>query len=360
MAAKSAAAPEAAPAPAPIPVAAHTRGSPAKAIASGPAAPEVNVILWDNETQGHRHADTPGARAADDALPGREKTEEIPGKAPAKETPKPETPEPEAEAPKTKTAAEKRSEAFDRLAAERRVRELEGALKKEQTDRGAERDEAAKLAKAVKDGTLAEFFALRGIGQDEALEMLLRKDPALEGVPPKGAPKADPALAELLSKVNGLEAKLAKYEQAEGDAKLAQTYQLIETQTKDLDIPVTRAVENGYELVLRTAHELFLASGRNGKMADYLPDAAARAEAHFRETKPGLAALADAAKGGTPKPKTEAADPPTGSIGRRGSARPDVKTKSVWDGKHPIHDRAEIDEQIKREFGFVDKAQDEE
>lgn len=343
--------------PAPsVPVQAHTRAAPGSVTPTPPAAGKV--ILWDNDAQGER-MDAP----ADE---GAAKPAELPGTPPAKVDNKPtddKTKDPAAkDEPGKPTPAERRAATFDRLGAERRHRELETALKAEQGTRAAKEAELAKLLKTAKEGTLGELLALRGIPADDALELLLKKDPSLEGAPAAGAVKDDPRLGQLMDIVKGLRDRIDGYERAAGESNVAQSIAQIEAMTKELDIPVTRAVENGHELVLRTAHELWVTGGRAGKVADFVPDAAARAEAFFREKRPALAALADKAKGAKDPKEADDRGKDAGapSIGRRAAARPDANTKSVWSGRNPMTDRNEVDAQIKAELGIKDKDPDEE
>lgn len=353
--AKSASAPAVSEAPAPIPVAAHTRAAPS--LSKGSAAPQpgmdTTVIMWDNDTQGHKDPGSPGASAAEEAMDGGDKPKEKASTPPGNAEPKVE--EASEDKPTPKTAAERRADTFDRLAAERRHRDLETALKAEQGERAKEREQRESLEKRLKEGPLKSRVEALGLDADELLERLLKKDPELEGLA-KAAAKEDPTIAELRAEMKAMRDELNGYKKAAGDSSVAESVALIREQTKELDIPVTRA-ERGYELVLRTAHEMWLAGGRTGRMADHVPEAAKRAEVYFREQRPELAELADrAARGakGDDKGKGEAKEP-GGTIGRRASARPEVKTRSIWHGRNPLTDRSEVDQDIKREYGLEDK-----
>lgn len=370
---KSAAAP-AAPAPASpaapvapvVPVAAHTRTAPASTVAARGAsqASEAKVIEWDNDSAGPK---SPGERAAEEALDD-DKPKAIPSKAPGNSDDKPKVEDKakdvkEDDAPKPRTPAERRADAFDRLAAERKHRELENALKAQQGETAKERQQREALEKTAKEGPLGELLKLRGIGTDELLEMLLKKDPALEGAPAKAAAKEDPTIAELRETVKKLQARLDAQDETVAQSSVQRSVAQIQEMTKELDIPVTHAM-GGYELVLRTAHELWLAGGKTGAMADFVPDAATRAEAYFRQEKPGLAKLADAARAAKADDKGAddkgGAKESAGTIGRRAAARPDTKTRSPWEGKNALTDRDEVDRALKLEFGFKDRDPDEE
>lgn len=361
-----------APAPAPegaaptVTVQTHTRSAPApKGDAPAPAAPaarQAKVIMWDNDAQGHRDPATPGEQAAAEATgdaPAKAEGGEADG---AKTAPvvKPKEGEEGGEGAPAKppTAGEKRAALFDKLEAQRQKLQLETALKAKDTEHAQLLERFTALEGSLKGANLGKLLELAGVSEDDALEALMRKDPAALARAPKGdKPQEDPRLAELVATVKALKEKLDGYERQGTESKVAQALAQVEEMSKDIDIPVTRAVENGFELVLRTAHELWQASGQAGKVGDYVPDAAARAEAYFREKRPALAALADQARGGRPKPKDEGGGGAAAGIGRRAAARPDAKEKSVWSGKNLLADRSEVDEQIKREAGLIDKDQ---
>lgn len=379
----SAPAPAASAAPAAPAPAAPAPAASAPASSRGDAGPaqvqsrgEPLVIQWNNDTQdapasGIQDApvvDSPGEKppGSDGAAAGSAKGEKDDDQAAGAEGDGRDAPKPGKAQP---SVADRRERALDALDSERRARQLETRLQAEQTGRAADREQLQTLERAVKTGTLGDLLAARGISPDEALELLLQGGDAIaptgKGPPAKLSPEQQ-RIADLEAQV----ADLAKGRKTEKETAEAQqiTRALTETETitKDLDIPVTRAVEGGFELVLRTAWELWAADGKTGQIADYMPDAADRAEKHFRKERPRLAELADRARkaskqdaGNDGAAAAGASDDvaPAASIGRRAGGGPAPKAKTFWqrDASGNLPSREEIDDQIKRELNLRDK-----
>ena len=350
--------------------------SPAPAADSGPrasappvpnAAPETLVTYWDNESQSTRtepmpraaakpepDAEEPAAPDAPADAPGKEKT---PAEAPGEQ----EGEEPAAAKPKAERqpATERRRAALEALSGERRRVELETTLKATQDRLKDLESKTVDPREWARKTPLKEVLAARGMTQADLEDMLIRGSKDLEGIPTKAEPQPDPALAELRAQVAALTKQLETRQTKEAEAEVQQAVNYVASLVKDQDIPVTHAV-GGYELVMRLAHELWLASGKSGAAKDYTQEAGELAEEHFRKERPGLAALADRAKGTATKDAREdgvVTPPQARSIGRRTGTRPDTKTDSLWsrDSNGAAPNREEIDARIKREMGFVDK-----
>jgi hypothetical protein len=344
----------AAPAPAAsAPAPAASAQAPASAPSGVYAKGAPLVIEWNNDAQDGPQSGVNDAHVID---PETGKPEVVEPAKEEKAEPE-ETTEPKAAKP---TNSERRRETLRALESEQKARKLEEALKTEQGERSKATAEAAKLRAAIKEGTLGDLLQERGMSAEEALEALLIGGDKAK--PSKPAPKPEEAaIEELRAELKALKDERAADRKALEDSQKEngvraekEAIAAIQDMTKELDLPVTRAVDNGHQLILATAHQMWLNEGKTGQIADYVPDAAKAAESYWRKEKPGLAALADrATNGGNANARPEA--PP--SVSRRNGSRPDAKPKSLWargnDGQMPS--REEIDAQIKRELAFVDK-----
>lgn len=275
--------------------------------------------------------------------------------------------EPEADAePEDKPAAEEKPRADEpakptsrrdilaNLSAERAKRQLEQQLKDERAAREKaerDRDEATKL---LKDGDLLSFARARGLTTDQAIDLLM--NPTAEQ-PKPAAPAVDP-----------INERLTRLEQRERDLLQREALARLEEETKELDIPVTRAtsrvavadgrggtrVMSGRELVLATAQRLWEADGKpEGKQREYIKEAAPlveeqliaddkeRFEAYAKKNGIKPAAAADKEKPAASK------KPPVPSVGSRsGGATAKVEAPELPD------DPDERRQAIKRRMGW--------
>ena len=352
----------ASPAPSPTPSSADSGPGPRAIAASLPtqSAPQGRVTYWDNDLQaGRSDAPAPRAETKPDPSPEGEQPAEKPADTPADgEAPTPEEKPPgeEPAAAAKPSATERRRAALEALAGERKRVELETTLKATQ-ERLKEVEGKAVDPKAwVKGATLKEVLAARGMTRADLEDMLIRGAKDLDDLPAtaQATPAANPDIDALKAQIADLTKKLTDRATKESEAEIQQAVNYVATLVKDHDIPVTHAV-GGYELVMRTAHELWLASGKAGKATDYVKEAGDIAEEHFRKERPSLAALADRAKGS--KPAAADADEEPRGITRRTASRPEARSNSLWtrDRNGATPTREEIDERIKREMGFVDK-----
>lgn len=345
-------APAAAPTPAPA-RAADGKFTSAPAPASAP--PERVVKEWQPSSRfatppdfRPEEAGTAGTNGVDPAAEGAAPAEAKPDEAdqPAEGAPAEGADKPAEEPAKEPTKAERRRDAMAALEKERRLRELEQTLKSEQDKaRGAEE----KLSKLP----LSELLKLRGLDREQLLEELLTGGSSTVGdIPAKNAAPdpRDKAIEELRAEIAALKGDHHTRKEVEAAQQRTQAIQLVQERTKDLDIPITRIEQGGYDLVVQTAVTLWEQSGKSGHPRDYIERAAGGVEAHFRETKPGLAELVDKARGGG-KPAADpavaaAARAKTPAVGKRTGARPDSAPPELPMNKH------ERDMAIKREFGF--------
>jgi len=237
-----------------------------------------------------------------------------------------EDPAPAAEQPKPVAEPAKppaRRDILANLGAEKQKRQLEQQLKaeRERADKAEkDRDEASKL---LKDGDLLSFAKARGLTTDQAIDMLM--NPPAEPAKPPPAPAADQT-----------NERLSRLEQRERDLLQREAMARLEEETKELDIPVTRAtsrvavtdnkggsrIMSGRELVLATAQRLWEADGRPaGKQREYIKEAAPLVEQQLiDDDKDRFEAYAKKTGGGTPAaaPKpAPAKKPAVPSVGSR-------------------------------------------
>lgn len=338
----------ASPAPAAQPVA------PSKpAMESAYPAGDPITIEWDNDTQTGRSVESyrdpeQGSIVVDENATVTAKDDE----------PEPVVAKVDDDKPAKPSKAERRAEVLRALDSERKAQELAAALTAEKAQRAADKAALDKLQATIKDGNLGDLLQARNMTADEALELLVRGGDALTPTKTKASP-TDEALEAIRAELAELKADRVKRDEDAAKAaaganeqQAASAIAEVARIVKDMDIPVTHAVDNGYELVLRVAGQMWLNEGKTGNIGDYMADAAQEAEKHWRKEKPSLAALADRAG---KRPPAEEAPPP--SLGRRAAARPDARGQSYWkrdsSGNMPV--REEIDEKIKREMGFRDK-----
>jgi hypothetical protein len=253
--------------------------------------------------------------------------------------------------------AARRGAALANLEAERKARELETTVKELQ-----KRLEGVEpVAKSIKEGTLVQRVKALGLSKAESaelLEKLLVKDPELEGEDKPAAPaKKSPEVEALEATVAELKRRLDDRDGDEGNARIQRAEANIANDLKDApdlpmilsEVPATitedgkQVVVTPYRLVLLTAHQMWMDSGKNGSSLDYVKKAATNVEAHLRERNPKLAARLDAQK-------TTQADPPpvttSPSLGKRtGKGAPSAEPKLP-------RDRDARDAEIKRQFGW--------
>ncbi len=206
-----------------------------------------------------------------------------------------------------------RKDIFGALASEKARLKLEGELREERKARKAAEDAVADpIAAARKRGLTTEQILDLALGTKDAPAA-----PAAPAIPPE------------------VDKRLSAIEQREANLRQQQALQVVDSLTKELDIPVVRATQrvtvtdgnggqtvmSGKELVLETAKRLWEMDGSpEGQNHHYIAKAAPLVEAQLIEDqKPAFEAYA--AKRGAPaggaapvaKPKPEA--PP--ALGRR-------------------------------------------
>jgi len=256
--------------------------------------------------------------------------------------------------------AARRSTALANLEAERKTRALEATVK----DLQKKLEASEPVAKSIREGTLAQRVKALGLSkadQAELLEKLLVKDPELDGAPdaPATAPRDTPELAALKETVKELQRRLDSRDGNEEAAQIARAEAAVADGLKDVDLPLTHsevpvtidrdgkpAVVTPYHLVLLTANQMWLDSGKNGHPKDYVKRAGANVEAHLREKNPKLAARLDAQKtvDGAAAPVPVSSGGP--SLGKRtGKGAPTNPPKLP-------RDRDARDQVIKKDMGW--------
>lgn len=228
----------------------------------------------------------------------------------------------------TEPAKPTRRDMLGNLDAEKQKRKLERELKEERA--------ARQTAEAALKGDLLAVARAKGLTKDQALNAILE------------APDSTPAAA--IAAADPINERLSRLEQRERDLNQRQALEVVETLTKDLDIPLVRASAriavqddkgvtrylSGRELVLETAQQLWLddgeprdAQGRPTGQTEYIRRAAAAAEEQlYEDDRPRFeAVIAKKAKAPAAAPVKKEAAP---AVGRRtGGAGPKV---SAGDG----------------------------
>lgn len=239
------------------------------------------------------------------------------------------------------------------LGAERQKRTLEQQLKTERSTRERterERDDALKLAR---EGDLLSIAKARGLTSDQAIDLLI--NPQAEQPKPAAAAPADQT-----------NERLTRLELRERDLNRREALAVLDDETKELDIPVTRAtnrvavaddkgrttIMSGRDLIMATAQRLWEADGKPaGDRRHYLKEAAPLVEETLiNDDKDRFEAYAKRG-GGTPaKPEPKpvvtkkAAVPSVGS--RSGGATTKTETPELPDDPD---ERRQI---IKRRLGW--------
>lgn len=164
------------------------------------------------------------------------------------------------------------------LGAERAKRSLEQQLKTEREARAEAERRADDATKMLKDGDLLSFARARGLTSDQAIDLLM--NPKAEAAKPeKPTPAADTQTND----------RLTRLEQRERDLQRREALSVVEEETKELDIPVTRATSrvavadengrtrtmSGRDLIMETAQRLWESDGKPaGDRRKYIKEAA--------------------------------------------------------------------------------------
>lgn len=292
------------------------------------------------------------AKAAKDRDEPLKLDEEEPAPAAAAAKPEDETPAP----------AARRSTALANLESERKARELEATVK----DLQKKLEAAEPVAKSIREGTLAQKIKALGLSKVETaelLEKLLVKDPELEGSDaPAPAPKKSPEVLALEAKLEALEARLNGRDGNEQADSVRRAEASVAEEIKDVDLPLTHSeipvtikdddgkvrVVTPYNLVLTTAYQMWLDSGKNGHPKDFVKKAGANVEAHLREKYPKAAARLAGQKPTETETEEERPAPRASgpSLGKRTGGAPSSGPKKL------SRDRDVRDQEIKREMGW--------
>jgi len=201
---------------------------------------------------------------------------------------------------------------------------------------GNERQARRAAEEALKGGLLAAAKR-QGLTKDQAIDLLL-SDPNEGTTPAPAANTPDP-----------VNERLTRLEQREREVNKREALEVVETVTKDLDIPVVRAtarvsvpgadgrtvVMSGRELVLQTAQRLWENAGKPaGDRKAFIAEAAPLVEAQLiDEQKEAFEAYAKKNGGGsssaspTPKPKPKPTAPALGRRSPGPGARPAKEMK---------------------------------
>lgn len=179
---------------------------------------------------------------------------------------------------KEETKPASRRDILANLGAEKAKRSLEAQLKEERDKRVKAEQDAAAARKLMSEADIREVAKARGMTTDQVIDMLL--NPEAEATKPaQAAPQVDQQTNERLSRL----------EQRERELLQREALSRMDEETKELDIPVTRAtnrvavaqadgstrIMSGRELVLATAQRLWEADGKPaGKQREYIKEAA--------------------------------------------------------------------------------------
>lgn len=259
-----------------------------------------------------------------------------------------------AEEVKAKAAVdpERRKQIMESLAAERAKRSME-----KQIEDAKKAAETAKTAQEAFDKLpLARKLAL--VAEKHGMTVEDLKDRMLIGADDVAdtAPKpVDPTVAALQETVKQLQERLSKQDEQTQQQQVQRAVAQVKENLKETDLPLVDTFD-AYGRVLATAHEAWMAAGRAGAVADFLPEAAVIVEDELKAEKPHVAARL------YPKAKTEGeaeekpemvqaqVPKPRISAGKRTASRPEAKPKSLWEGGKTA---AEVDAQIKKDLGWA-------
>lgn len=358
---------EAAPAPAAV------APAPAPAAAkipefAAPASPEQPVVTrWDSyaaDDDGGMPNGDPSAQPTPKADTGEKVTVDAEGNPVRKAAATPElqslrdqlrpeegTPEtpPEVEAPAKPKSAERRRAVLDALGSETRLRSTETALQ-------TEREGRARVERLLKEGSLGEILAARGIDRDLALEQLAT---GTEGKPPEAKPAAElpPEVKELRDEVRALKAQNQEAARREGMAAVER-----ETIAHEAVPVVHAAIKAGTivdydratgrpltatELISNAAAAKWRAAGAvNGDQQRYVQEAAEVLEEILIEQHDPIAQAIQKKRGPAAPAPAAPAPRAASTIGRKIAARPDAKPAPL-----PF-DREARDAEIKKRYGW--------
>lgn len=273
------------------------------------------------------------------------KTEEKPvapaeGDKPAEE--KPVTAKPTAD-------PERRKQIIEALAAERAKQSM--AKQIEDVKKAAEaatkaQEEFDKLPLGRK---LAIIAQKHGMSVDDLKDRLLI---GADDVTEPAARPPDPEVLTLKETVSQLQERLKKQDEQTAQAQYDRAIGQVRASLKEIDLPLVDTFD-AYGRVLSTAHEAWMASGKAGAVADFLPDAATIVEDELKAEKPNVAARlypkVTTEEAETEEPAKAEAPKPRIAAGKRTASRPEAKPKSLWEGGKSA---AEVDAIIKKELGW--------
>ena len=302
----------------------------------------AEVIRWGNgEVAGGDEDTTPAAKPAKPAAEPKPKDEPA---APAEEAPaEEETAEPVAAKPTT--GADKRRQILESLDKEKTRVDIENRIKEEQTKREAAEAKLAEFEKSPLGRKLATIAKQHGMSLDDLKDkLLIGADDVLD------KPDAVPAKVEKDPEVAALLEWKAKREKQEDDAKIQQSVDRVREQLKDTDLPMVDAFD-AHGRVLVKAHAGWVAGGKKGTVAEYIPSAADIVEDELKAERPNAAKrlYAQAATEETTEAEAEpiARPAPRPAMGKRQAARPGTKPAPL-----PM-DPEERDRAIKAKYGWA-------